>query len=206
MTGKTTKFEMEFTLKRYYTIVLCGDKRIGGTEFDGVYRLYMALMLRWGKSAPPDKHEGLLDGKLARNTQITRMAYILRKIATIEKSEGRCIYQFISKQTVRRDGNSYISKETSWMEDPHPLSDGWFFEGCTSLEQKQGILRHLARWGLPRALVNCIEDFIAGKSIENYMPRKEGEEVLCQFGKESEYLLDMQGHIRKIQVEYRSNA
>ena len=138
--------------------------------------LYLVLMLRWAKSAPPDRHEGLLDNESARNTQITRMAYILRKIAAGQEERT---YQLLSRHSRRNDGRSYVSQDSSWMTEPYPLSDGWFFEGCTSLVQKQSILQHLTKLNLSPYLVNCIDQFVAGESIESCIPNdEEAEEIL----------------------------
>lgn len=138
--------------------------------------LYLALMLRWEKSAPPDKHQGLLDDEPARNTQITRMAYILKKIAA---SQEERTYQLLSRDSRRDDGKSYISQDASWMKQPYPLSGGWYFEGCTSLVQKQDILQHLTKLGLSPTLVSCIDEFVAGKNIEHCLPSEdEAEEIL----------------------------
>lgn len=45
-------------------------------------RLYLSLMWRWEKTAPPDGKKGLLDDKPESNTQISRMVYLLRKVAS----------------------------------------------------------------------------------------------------------------------------
>ena len=138
--------------------------------------LYLALMLRWEKSAPRDGHKSILDDEPARNTQITRMAYILKKIAAGQEDRT---YQLLSQHSRRKDGNSYISKNSSWMENPYPLTDGWFFEGGTSLIQKQEILQHLTKLNLSPTLVDCIDQFVAGKSIDERMPSEiEAEEIL----------------------------
>lgn len=143
---------------------------------NSVEYLYLALMLRWEKSAPPDRCEGSLDGETARNTQITRMAYILKKIAAGQEERT---YQLLSRHSRRNDGKSYISKDSSWMGQPYPLSNGWYFEGCTSLEQKQAILQHLTELSLSPTLVACIDEFVAGKSIEYRIPSEdEAEEIL----------------------------
>lgn len=140
--------------------------------------LYLALMLRWEKSAPLDRHEGILDGETARNTQITRMAYILRKIAAGQEERT---YQLLSRHSRRNDGKSYISKDPSWMAEPYPLSEDWHFEGCTSLVQKQAILQHLTELSLSPTLVDCIDKFVAGTSIEDRLPsEEEAEEILRQ--------------------------
>lgn len=138
--------------------------------------LYLALMLRWEKNAPPDRHAGLLDGETARNTQITRFAYILRKIAA---GQAERTYNKLSRYSRRNDSESYVSKDSSWMIEPYPLSEGWFFEGCTSLVQKAEIIQQLTKFDLSQSLVNCIEDFVSGKSIEKHIPSdEEAEEIL----------------------------
>ena len=138
--------------------------------------LYLALMLKWEKSAPPDRHAGILDGENTRNTQITRFAYILRKIAAGQEDRT---YNKLSRHSRRNDSESYISKDPSWMIEPHPLSEGWFFEGCTSLIQKAEIIQQLTKLELSQALVNCIEDFVASNSIEKHIPSdEEAEEIL----------------------------
>src|SRR5437867_1017338 len=111
---------------------------------DPVELLYLSLMLRWELSAPPDKHEGVLDGETERNTQISRMAYALQKIAAgnVERT-----FQTLARYTRRNDGESYISKDASWMKEPYPLWDGWYLEGCTSLVQKQSFLQYLTKVG-----------------------------------------------------------
>ena len=65
------------------------------------------------------------------------------------------------------------------MGQPYPLSNGWHFEGCTNLDQKQAILQHLTELGLSSTLVACIDEFVAGKSIEYRIPSEdEAEEIL----------------------------
>lgn len=139
---------------------------------DTVELLYLALMHRWETTAPPDRHEAFLDGEPARNTQITRLAYVLDKIAVPREDD---VYSTLARYTRRNDGNSYISKDKSWMEQPHPLRGGWFFEGCTSLVQKQEIIQRLTKLGLSPAFVACVDDFVAGKSIKAYFPTEAEE-------------------------------
>lgn len=146
---------------------------------DPVEVLYLALMLRWERTAPPDRQQGLLDGEPERNTQISRMAYVLRKVAAGTQQRA---YSTLARYTRRNDGESYISKDSSWMKEPYPLSDGWYFEGCTSLVQKQSILQHLTKLGLSGAFAACADDFVAGNSVEKYLPTdQEQEEVLQKF-------------------------
>ncbi len=145
---------------------------------NSVEYLYLVLMLKWEKNAPPDGRKGFLDDEPARNTQVTRMAYILNKIAAGQVDRT---YQLLSRHSRRKDGESSVSKNASWMKQRHPLSKGWYFEGCTSLDQKQAILRHLTELGLSPALVECIDEFVAGRSIEGRIPSEvEAEEILRQ--------------------------
>ena len=137
---------------------------------DTVEILYLTLMFRWEKTAPPDQQQSLLDEKVARNTQISRMAYLLKKIAAGDEDRT---YQRIARYTVRNDGESYVSKNSSWMKEPYKLNDDWYFEGCTSLVQKQWILQQLTKLGLSAAFVACADDFVAAKSVEKYFPTEE---------------------------------
>lgn len=146
--------------------------------------LYLTLMARWENSAPPDRHQGYLDGEPERNTQITRLAYIIRKIAAGQSDK---VYSALSVGSRRQDGNSYISKNRDWMEQPYPLSDGWYFEGCTSLIQKQEIIQSLSRVGCSGTLIAAIDDFVAGKSIKPHLVLDEAtEERLLQMVRDDE--------------------
>ena len=143
---------------------------------DPVELLYLSLMLRWERSAAPDKHQGLLDGQPERNTQISRMAYVLQKIGVGTEDH---VFGTLARYTRRDDGESYISKNSSWMKEPYPLLAGWYFEGCTSLVQKQSFLQYLTKVGLSSTFVACADDFVAGKSVEKYLPTdKEQEEIV----------------------------
>jgi len=139
--------------------------------------LYLALMLRWERKAPPDGHQGMLDGKPARNTQIARMANVLKKIGA---GDERRIYPTLASHTIRRDGRSYVSKDHSWMKEPEPLLKGWYFEGCTSLAQKQEILRNLRHLGFSLALIRCAQDFVAGNSVQKYIPSDDEQEEIVR--------------------------
>lgn len=137
--------------------------------------LYLSLMHRWQRTAPIDRHEGLLDGKPARNTQTARLVYVLQKIAA---GNVEHVYSALARHTRRNDGESYISKNSSWMENPFPLGDGWFFEGCTSLAQKHFVVQQLSTFGLSGAFGQAVEDFVAHKPIEQYFPSEEEEEQI----------------------------
>ena len=71
------------------------------------------------------------------------------------------------------DGDSYISKGSSWMKEPVEIGDGWFFEGCTSLPQKRDVLGTLSKIGYSTPFVECCEEFVAGKSVRTFLPTKE---------------------------------
>ena len=63
--------------------------------------LWLALMLRWENVGVPDQASCTLDGKPAINSQIGRMAYILRKIGA-GVDGGR--FQTLAVHTRRRGG------------------------------------------------------------------------------------------------------
>lgn len=151
---------------------------------DPVELLYLALMLRWEKSAPANGKQGLLDDEPERNTQISRMVYLLHKVeaGTIDKT-----FRVLALHSRRNDGESYISKNSSWMEEPRELFDGWYFEGCTSLIQKQEILQGLRKVGLSAAFVSCADDFVAGKSVLKYLPSEEEQnEIIARLKEQGE--------------------
>jgi len=146
--------------------------------------LYLSLMLRWERSAPPDQHQGLLDGEPERNTQITRLAYVLGKVGA---GAAKRVFPTLERFTRRNDGRSYITRDSTWMKEPYPLLDGWYFEGCTSLKQKQDILQQLTRVGVSPEFVACADDFVAGQSVEKYLPTEaEQEEILARIKSEEE--------------------
>ena len=139
---------------------------------DPVEILYLSLMHRWQRTSPLDRHEGLLDGKPTRNTQTARLVYILQKIAigNVER-----VYSTLARYSRRNDGESYVSRNPSWMEQPYPLGDGWFFEGCTNLVQKQSVVHNLSGIGLSGAFAQAVEDFVAYQPIEQYFPTEAEE-------------------------------
>jgi hypothetical protein len=151
---------------------------------DTVELLYLELMYRWEKSAPADRHEGLLNGKHVRNTQVSRMVFLLQKIAAGNENQT---YQKLARYTVRNDGNSYIAKDCSWMKEPTKLNEDWYFEGCTSLVQKQDILQNILRLGLSTTFVNCADSFVANQSVEKYFPTKEEYERIVLKTKDDKF-------------------
>ena len=102
--------------------------------------LYLQLMLRWENTAPANKHSGHLDGKKTPNSQTARLAFILNKIASGDEERT---FQAVARFSRRNDGESYVSKNSIWMEKPYPLLKGWFLEGGQSLPQKQNFSARL---------------------------------------------------------------
>jgi hypothetical protein len=141
--------------------------------------LYLALMLRWERTAPKDKHQGVLDGATARNTQISRFAYVLSKVGA---GNVETTYGSLEQLTQRTDGRACITRDSTWMIEPYPLQDGWHFEGCCSLEQKKQMLGLLLQLGLSPGFIECACDFVEGKSVDKYLPTlSEENEVLARY-------------------------
>jgi len=137
---------------------------------DPVELVYLSLMLRWERTAPPDRSGGLLDGKPARNTQTARLAYVLQKVAVGLREEP---FATLARYSRRKDGESSVSRNPATMIQPHALTDGWYVEGCMNLQQKQMFLQNITRLGLSSAFAACLDDFVAGKSVEDYLPTEE---------------------------------
>ncbi len=140
---------------------------------DPVEVLYLVLMLRWERSAPPEQHEGLLDGTPVINCQKSRMAYLLQKVAAGTQRHIDDTFQTLARFSRRGDGRSYISKDQFWMKEPCSLWGGWFLEGCTNMRQKESLLQDLNKLGLSQSFADCAVDFVAGKSVEKYLPTEE---------------------------------
>lgn len=140
--------------------------------------LYLTLMQRWERSAPLDKHQGHLDGEPTRNTQTERLKYVLEKIALGNPKTTQHVYSTLAVHTRRQDGESYVSRKSSWMKEPEPLSGGWYFEGCTSLPQKENVIAALSHVGRTAPFVNAVADFVANKPIAKYFPTEADEEEI----------------------------
>ena len=128
------------------------------------------LLLRWQTAAPAVLKEGLLDDVPTKNSQSSRMKYALQKLCI--GMEDRC-YSALSRYSRRTDGNSFISKDSTWMLAPYHLDGEWHLECKMSLEQKLNILSYLKRIGFSSALTSCVCDFVAGKEINKYFPTEE---------------------------------
>ena len=143
---------------------------------DSVEILYLALMLRWEKSAPANNHIGYLDGVPTRNSQKARLAVVLRKIA----AGSPRFLPALSLRTRRQDGESYVSTNPSWMAEPCELLDGWFLEGCMRLEQKAAVTSAVVRLGHSALFGACMDDFVEGSSVRKFMPTIEEQEALVR--------------------------
>jgi hypothetical protein len=137
--------------------------------------LYLTLMQRWERSAPDDRHQGELDGEVKKNTQTERLKYVLEKIAIGSSANTERVYSTLARYSRRQDGESYISRRSAWMQQPESLSGGWYFEGCTSLLQKQDVVSALSHVGISGPFVQAVADFVAHKPIERYFPTDEDE-------------------------------
>jgi hypothetical protein len=80
------------------------------------------------------------------------------------------VYRSLAQYTRRPDGNSYVSKNISWMDDPKPLWGDWYVEGCQNIRQKHAVLDNLVRLGHSPEFVECARTFVEGGSIEDYLP------------------------------------
>lgn len=138
----------------------------------------LSLMQRWFESAPEDGRKCLFRGEPKINSQMLRTAYILETIGYLEEDK---IFNRLAIHCRRTDGNSYISKDSAWMEKPLELGGGWFFEGGTSLAQKQDILSGLTKIGYSPAFVASVDKFVAGESVNEFFPTdEEAKEILSQ--------------------------
>lgn len=137
--------------------------------------LYLSLMQRWERSAPPDKHQGLLNGEPVRNTQTERLKYVLEKVALGSQATTERVYSTLARYTRRQDGESYISKRADWMQQPEALSGGWYFEGCTSLEQKLNVVSALSHVGLSGPFVQATAEFLSNKPTNRFLPTEADE-------------------------------
>lgn len=73
--------------------------------------LYLVMLSRWERTAPTDGHWGKLDDRPAQNTQTARMVKVLQLLTGLHNPSLRKL----EKHTERRDGRSYISKDSSWI-------------------------------------------------------------------------------------------
>ncbi|RBP72419.1 hypothetical protein [Marinobacter nauticus] len=138
-----------------------------------VFLLY--LMHQWMESAPDNGRKGLYQGEPKVNSQMMRAAYILKTIGFAEEDK---VFNKLAVHCRRNDGHSYISKDGGWMEKPLELGGGWYFEGGTSLVQKQDILSSLTKIGYSPTFVSAADTFVAGKPVSDFFPTDEEAKLL----------------------------
>lgn len=138
-----------------------------------VFLLY--LMHQWMESAPESGRTGLHQGEPKVNSQMMRAAYILKVIGFAEEDK---VFNKLAVHCRRNDGHSYISKDAAWMEKPLELGGGWYFEGGTSLVQKQGILSSLTKIGYSPTFVSAADTFVAGQPVSEFFPTDEEAKLL----------------------------
>ncbi|KAF3984375.1 MAG: hypothetical protein HFP81_02355 [Methylococcales symbiont of Hymedesmia sp. n. MRB-2018] len=138
----------------------------------------LALLLKWQNDSPEDRHQiqGVVSNK--RNTQTTRLGYVLN-LMVLNNDNFDSIFQQLARYTLRqKDRNAYLSKDSSWMREPYCVKGDWFFEGCTSLKQKKGCIQYITKIQFPAGFrfstqfADCAADFIANENLEKYKPAK----------------------------------
>lgn len=139
----------------------------------------LALLLKWQNDSPDDRHQiqGIISNK--RNTQTTRLGYVLNLIV-LKNDNFDGVFQQLAKFTLRqKDKNAYFSKDSSWMKEPYCVKGDWFFEGCTSLKQKRDCIQYITKVRFPTGFrfssqfADCAADFIANENLDKYKPTKE---------------------------------
>lgn len=135
----------------------------------------LALLVKWQKDSPKDRHQIQNYSLDIRNTQTTRLVFVLNLI--VKNDDFNNIFQKLAKYTVRqKDQNAYLSKDSSWMREPYPVRGDWYFEGCTSLKQKKDCLQYITKIRFPSGFrfstqfSDCVGDFIADENLEKYKP------------------------------------
>jgi hypothetical protein len=89
------------------------------TAFKPKEYFYFHCLRNWERTAPSYGRVGTLDGRPVENTQTARMARLLT-ITLAGKADIDGTFQKLSKRTQRKkDGNSYVSKDKSWMKEPY---------------------------------------------------------------------------------------
>ena len=145
---------------------------------DPVEILFLGVMLRWEKTAPPDKKQGMLDGEPERNTQMSRMAFVLNKVGV--GLEDKYFQKLAVGASWSKPGGRYLDKNKEHMENPISLHKGWWLDGCASLERKLEMMQDLTKLGLSPTFTKCACDFVAGKSVASYMPTESEQDEIIQ--------------------------
>jgi len=136
----------------------------------------LAFLVEWGNKTPEDRKGIQSQHYYKQNTQTTRLSFVLNLIVANNKKFND-VYKQIERLTTRaKDGNSYFSKDSSWMKEPYHIKEGWYFEGCTSLVQKQRCIQKLTNikflsgFRFSGIFSDCLCDFIADSNLSKYIP------------------------------------
>ena len=136
-----------------------------------------------GKNAPLEGKQGLLDGKPERNTQISRMAFVLNKVCVL--LEEKYFLKLSTGPSWSKPGGKFLDKNNTHMTNAHSLKKGWWLDGCASLDKKIETMYDLRKIGMSYTFINCTCDFISGKSIKSYLPSEKEQDgiikkILCE--------------------------
>ena len=160
---------------------------------DPVEILFLGLLLRWENTAPPDKTQGFLDDNPERNTQMSRMAYVLNKVGT--GVEDKYFLKLSVGASWSKLSGTFLDKNNDHMENPYPLNASWWLDGCASLERKLEMMQDLTKLGISPTFTRCACDFIAGESVASYMPtEEEQDEIVRKIREEEGQLYTLQTH------------
>src|SRR4051812_39959829 len=103
--------------------ILEGSRTGGPMPFRWQEYLCLYHLSKWEDTAPPDKHMGTLAGRGdVKNTQTARMSRLLTLVVAVNPADMDASFEKLIKRTQRKDGNSYISKDKSWMTEPYEIA------------------------------------------------------------------------------------
>lgn len=144
---------------------------------------FLAMFVLWKRCSTEDGHKFYSGG---RNTQTARLIFVLNLIADhFQGKDYNAIFLQLAKRTTRKkDNNSFLSQDSSWMREPHTVRGDWYFEGCTNLRQKQVFMQNIRKMRFPGGFQfspqfsGCVDDFLEyKKSLEKYEPTKDDKEA-----------------------------
>lgn len=138
--------------------------------------LYLALMRKWVRTAPPDRQFGLRGGKKCCNSQSARLARVLVLIASGNHDD---FYSGVARYTRKPRGNdSLVTRNKGTLDNPYALSHGWYLEQTLNLGQKQDICDVLPHLGLSSAFTNAVRAFVAAQPFDQYEPDERDAAVI----------------------------
>ncbi|MBC8637311.1 hypothetical protein IAG25_10855 [Caballeronia sp. EK] len=130
--------------------------------------LYLALLRKWVKTAPPDGKYGFRDGEKCCNSQTARLARVLNIIAAGNHDD---FFNALARYTRKPRGDgSLVTRDKGALQDPYPLINGWYVEQCLNLPQKLAIVDYLTRLGLSSPFANAAREFVAAQPFDQFEP------------------------------------